>query len=277
MSQNLQRLVDLAKEPSSERRRELMREVTDIFLEDPGGYSDSENEAFGEVLAQVARDVETAMRAELATRLADVPEAPGNLINELARGEIEVAEPLLRQSKALSEEQLMSIVQGKGATHALAVSQRDDVSEDISEALVNTGDDKVLTALVQNDQARFNRTTLEKVVDRSEALPQIQERLVNRADLPPDLMNDMFFFVGKQLKERILERNSQLDPAMLEEALNASRARVSGSLGQKFSVEQRRAAAEVNAMARKKLLNERAMMEMVNNARADHFLLPLPN
>ena len=37
----LNQLIELAKEPSSERRRTLLREVTDIFVENPQGFSES--------------------------------------------------------------------------------------------------------------------------------------------------------------------------------------------------------------------------------------------
>ncbi len=272
ISNHLHHLVELAKEPSSERRRELMREVTDLFLDDPTGYSENENAYFGDILSQVAKDVETALQAELAERLADVPEAPGHLIRQLVDGEIEVADPLLKRSKALSEEDLLEIVRSKGSEHAMAVSQRDEVSEDLSEALVETGNNEVMVSLVENEGAKISRQTMEKVVDRSENIPALQKPLVNRADLPPDLMNDMFFQVSNALKEKILERNESIDPEMLEQALAASQARVTEAFEQKMSTEQRRASFFVDDLVRKKALTERVMVEFLNNKEREKFL-----
>ncbi len=268
---HLHRLVELAKEPSSERRRELMREVTDLFLQDPTSYSSSENKYFGDIIAQVARDVETAMRVELADRLADVPSAPGDLVRELASGEIEVANPLLKRSEALSEEDLLAIVQNKSPEHALAVSRRDSVSENLSDALVDTGNAKVMVSLVENKGARISRSTMEKVVDKSESIPALQSPLVARADLPPDMMNEMFFFVSKALKEQILERNNDLDEAELEKALAATQAQVTQSFEQQVTQASRAAAKVVENLHRLKQLNERKMMEFLSNKEMDKF------
>lgn len=84
----LQGLVELAKETSSDRRRELLREITDVFLEDPGSYNDVESQHFGEIMGKVAYDLERQVREELAAKLAAEAAAPPELIKRLAGDEI---------------------------------------------------------------------------------------------------------------------------------------------------------------------------------------------
>jgi len=269
---NLHRLVELAKEPSSERRRDLMREVTDLFLEDPEGYSPTENSQFGEILAQVAKDVETVIRAELADKLADVPSAPGNLMKDLANDDaMEVANPVLQRSESLSEDDLLDIVKSKGHDHAMAVSRREDVSENLSDALVETGNADVLVSLVENKSAQISRTTMEKVVDRSESIPALQSPLLERSDLPPEMMNEMFFFVSKAIKEQIIEKNGQLDESVIADLIAASQQQVVASLEQQTAQADRKAAKTVESLFRLKQLNERKLMEYLDNGQMDFF------
>ena len=74
-SSRLNRLVDLAKESSSDKRRELLREVTDVFLDSAHDCSDAEKSYFGEIISKVSTGMDVAVRKHLAARLADNPNA----------------------------------------------------------------------------------------------------------------------------------------------------------------------------------------------------------
>ena len=67
---NLRNLVDLAKEPSSDKRRELLRQVTDLFIDASDDYSARETEHFNHIMMGVARKMEMKVRSELSQRLA---------------------------------------------------------------------------------------------------------------------------------------------------------------------------------------------------------------
>src|ERR1700742_1391597 len=71
----LQDLIDLAKEPSSEKRRVLLREVTDLFFANPDRRG-GELTLFDDVLTALAAEMEEAVRVELAVRLAPTPSPP---------------------------------------------------------------------------------------------------------------------------------------------------------------------------------------------------------
>jgi len=111
---NLERLVDLATETSSERRRDLLREVTDLFLTAPDSYSDRENTYFGEIMGTIAFDLEQQIREELAQKLSSEANAPHDLIRKLAHDEIEVARPVLEQSPVLDESDLIELAEQIG-------------------------------------------------------------------------------------------------------------------------------------------------------------------
>jgi uncharacterized protein (DUF2336 family) len=223
-------LMQLAREPSSARRRELLREVTDMFFAAPlqqGG----EMALFDDVLTQLSGEMEAAVRAELAQQMADAPRPPRRLIASLASDEIGVAEPVLTRSRALTEDDLLRVARSRDQGHLRAISRRETVSEAVSDAIVHHGDDDTLSVLLKNQRAELSRAAHEAAVDRAAANPALHQAVVDRQSLPMDLLNEMYFVVEAQLRERILEKNAAVDPAVLEAALAAGRKQVAARDG----------------------------------------------
>lgn len=227
----LPELISLAREESSEKRRALLRELTEHFF-GASARSEAETEHYGVVLAHLADDMEEAVRAELAERFASEPQAPSRLIRRLAEDESDaVAAPVLAVSPVLDQADLMKAVRQGGQARLRAVSGRPTVSEDVSSVIVERGDDETLGALLRNEGARLSRASSEAAVDRARANPALHEAVVNRQALPADLLNEMYFVVEARLRQQILEQNARLDPALLENALEAGRARVAAADG----------------------------------------------
>lgn len=218
-------LVALAAEPSSEKRRLLLRELTEAFFGAPSRTA-TETELYGAVLADIAAKMELAVRAELAARFAPAADAPRGLITRLAHDQFQVAEPVLRDSPVLSDRDLIQVVNSRGQEHLRAVSARALVSEAVSDAIVQHGDDETLGHLLRNEGARLSRGAAESAVQRARANPELHAAAVERKGLPPDLLNEMYFVVEARLRQQILEQNARLDPALLESALAAGRERV---------------------------------------------------
>lgn len=271
----LQDLIALAKEPSSEKRRQLLRGVTDVFFADPDNHAGAELTLFDDVLSQLAGEMEEAVRVELAERLAPVADPPRKLIVSLAADRsIEVAGPILVESSALRDAELLAIAQGRGQTHLQAISRRQVVSEAVADAIVKRGDDRTLGVLLSNDGAELSRTAHETAVDRAAANPELHAPLVNRRSLPVDLLNEMYFVVEGKLRGRILERNAKIDPAALEAALAAGRNRVAakdGALPADYPVAEQ----EVRALLAKSALTPKALASMLRNRQATKFMVAL--
>ncbi|MDO8321766.1 MAG: DUF2336 domain-containing protein [Phenylobacterium sp.] len=217
-------LIELAQEPSSSRRRELLRGVTDLFFTTDEPRAPGELSLFDDVLTQLAGEMEEAVRVELAQRMSGVNPAPAGLIRSLARDpSIEVARPLLEGSTALTEDDLLSVARTRGQDHLRAISQRPVVSEAVSEAIVERGDDETLGTLLANQGAEMSRETHEMVVDRAAENPALHAAVVARKSMPADLLNEMYFVVEARLRDQILERNREIDPDELDAALAAGR------------------------------------------------------
>ena len=199
-----QKLLQLAEEPSSEKRRELLREITDIFLDRTESHSQAESDHLAHLLENLSATADVDARAELAGRIADVATAPSVLINQLARDEIVVAAPVLEQSPVLAQSELIEIIRSKGSAHQLSVARRAEVAEAVSSALVEVGHTDAVETLLKNAGARIDRPTMERVVHRSENETVLQAPLVDRSDMPVDLLQDMFWFSSGETRKKIV-------------------------------------------------------------------------
>jgi uncharacterized protein (DUF2336 family) len=222
-------LIALAHEPSSERRRELLRGVTDLFFT-TDSHGAAELGLFDHVMDDLAGEMEAAVRAELAARLSNASVLPSRLTRRLVRDDIEVAAPLLG-ARALSQAELIEVAAVAGQEHLRVISQRPDVSADLADTLVAKGDDAMLDVLLRNERASLSRQAHEAAIDRAVANPDLHEAVVNRAAVPPDLLNEMYFLVETRLRDSIMARNATMDPKALEAALSIGRNRMASRDG----------------------------------------------
>ena len=268
------KLIDLAQTRDSELRRELLREVTDLFFETAGRRSDRESALFDDVLKLVAAEMQDEVLAHLAERFADAEDAPTGLMQDLANHRFEVAAPVLRRSKALDEKTLLGIVNYQSQQHIRAVAERSNVSETVSDAIVRLGDDTALDTLIRNDGAQLSRDSMEAAVDRARCSTVLHAGVVARRDVPLDLLNEMYFVVESKLREQILERNSNVDAETLDHALEKARGRMKQSVGD-LSAEARRAMAFIQLKKNSGELSGRLLISLHREAKRLHFLYGL--
>ena len=268
------KLIDLAKTPDSHQRRELLREVTDLFFATSDTRSERESALFDDVMQLVAAEMQDEVLAELAERFANADDAPTGLMRDLANHSYEIAGPVLRNSKALDEQTLLHVVNYQSQNHIKAVAQREGVSEKISDAIVRFGDDTALDTLIRNDTAHISRTSMEAAVDRARKNERLHEGVVKRHDLPLDLLNEMYFVVETRLREQIMERNAKVDQATLDAALSKARDRMRTSAAD-MSAEAKNAMAFITSKKNSGELNARLLVSLYREAKQMHFLYGL--
>ncbi|WP_146751176.1 DUF2336 domain-containing protein, partial [Pseudomonas aeruginosa] len=137
----------------SEKRRELLRKVTDALSRKSRPPSDAEFANLDGVLSAAAREYSLQVRTEFARLVAASVTHFCQASEQFAMDEIEVAAPVLRHSLVLSDETLLRVVAEKSQQHLLAVTLRQVVSEKVSHLLVERGDDTVVTSLLKNERA----------------------------------------------------------------------------------------------------------------------------
>jgi uncharacterized protein (DUF2336 family) len=217
----MQNLLNLARDKSANGKSQLVQIVGDLFFEEERVLNERERTLMTEILRQLIQDVEISVRKALADRMAEESEAPSVLINILANDELEVAHNILLNSEILQDLELIEIIQHQTFEHQLTIAMRDKVSEAVSEALVETGNTKVIKTLIENDTAQISEDTIETLVNVSKTEEPLQEPLLNRPDLSPHLAKRMYWWVSAALRKHIVEQY-QIDPTELDQKIEST-------------------------------------------------------
>jgi uncharacterized protein (DUF2336 family) len=213
-----QRLFALARDKTAQGREALMATLRDLFFADGGTLTERERFLMGDILRNLINEVEVTVRRALAEQLADRPDAPREVILSLANDKIEVAYPILLQSRVLQDLELVEIVHHRTLEHHLAIAMREEVSAEVSDAIVAAGESDVIKALLENQGAQISQTTLEYLVEESKRVDSYQNPLLSRPELDRDLAQRMYWWVSAALREHILER-FDVAPGAFDDAL----------------------------------------------------------
>lgn len=214
-------LISLARDNSARARHALSERVCELCLADNEGkyqLSPEENQLAGEILIRLLREFEIDMRAQLAEKLAVSGIAPKQLIYALAMDEIIVAAPVIAQSPLLNEQDLIDVIKNKTRAHRLIVAGRPGISAAVSDALVFGREPDVISILINNATAEIALAAMAYMVEESRSRASLQEAIIARADLPPQLAQKMLAFVSAELRRHIL-LNFDVEPETIDRAL----------------------------------------------------------
>lgn len=224
-------LKDFAEESSSDKRRELLRRATDVFLAEGRPLTDEENHMLDGVVSAVSADLSAQVRVELARKIAVSPIPFSRTARTLALDHIDVARPILEQSKSLSESDLLHVIDNRSPDHMMAITQRRDIGEQVAHALATKGEDRVVASLLRNEHAKIGMETFAHVAQRAENSQALHAPFVRRQGVPLHLLNDLYLKVETDLRREILRQYEGVSEAELEAAFERSRTRLSKSYG----------------------------------------------
>ncbi|TBW38795.1 DUF2336 domain-containing protein [Siculibacillus lacustris] len=162
----------------------LTRSVAQLWGHAGALCSDDDRASFDRILVRITPEASVDTRLFLSDRLAAVVEPPRGILLVLARDVVEVARPVLENSPALTDADLVEIARSRGAAHMEVIAERRDLSIRVTDVLVLRGDDAVRRVVAGNGGARlsdkgFTRLGLQACNDHV-----VETRLVRRDDLP---------------------------------------------------------------------------------------------
>ncbi|TVR99618.1 MAG: DUF2336 domain-containing protein [Rhodospirillales bacterium] len=214
-------LLDLARSRSPEGRRAIAETISALFGEEDATLSERERTLMFDILHRIVADLEATVCETLSAKLADMPDAPRELIRFLANDRPEVAYPVLSRSRVLEDQDLIEVVRARAMEHQLAVARRYEVSEQVSAALAETRNENVIEALLRNTGAHISRRTMAFLVEESQRYDSYQKPLLHRRELEPALAKRMFLWVSAALRSHIIDRFG-LDDETVDSLLEAA-------------------------------------------------------
>lgn len=249
----LAELEDVVQHGSAEKRAETLRRITTLFLDGAAAFSDEHVGLFDDVIGYLIEEIEAKALAELARRLAPVPNAPERVVRTLAENDdITVAGPVLKQAR-LGDPELMQIAVSKSQAHLLALSERTNVSEALAEILVTRGDREVARSIATNQKAQLSENAFSTLVRRAEQDGVLAEKVGMRTDIPPRLFRQLLMQASDVVQKRLLATAKPDTQAEIRRVL----AKVTDEVGAKAAPRNYTAAlATVRALHREKKLTE---------------------
>jgi uncharacterized protein (DUF2336 family) len=195
---------------SSSRGIAILTSITDLFINGAPRFSEDQIGVFDDVMARLMVKIEAKARAKLAQRLAPIANAPCNVIHQLASDDdIEVARPVLTRSERLSEHTLVATANSKSQQHLFAITQRDALSEAVTDILVERGDRDVVHAVVKNRGARFSDAGFRALVTRSSGDDALASEVGMRRDIPRPHFLMLLEKASSAVRARLAAENPQ--------------------------------------------------------------------
>ena len=158
-------MMALARDHSESARIELAGRLADLFLTNGAQLSLREEELTNELIDQLLQTISPALRAQLVRRFADAAQMPRKIAVSLSCENIDVAGKILTNSPSLTSEDLVTIVETQSRDHACAIASREKINEAVADALVITGDARVMQLVAENLGAQLSRTAVNILTD----------------------------------------------------------------------------------------------------------------
>lgn len=220
-----------------------------------------------QVLEILAQDQVPQIRAIISDEIKHLTNVPKRLIKRLAEdAEITVAGPILEYSPLLTDEQILQIVtSGLRGGLLEAVARRKNISNRISQAVVDQEEDPAIAELLKNQTAKISDKLMEEIAIHAETRPDLHLPLVDRRSLSKSTLRRIATFVSAALVERMLSSN-KLEEGLAHEIRLAVRERIDAG-----DIETEKPKSAADAAAADKLfkagkLDEYAVLDAIDEA-----------
>lgn len=217
----------LLADESEDIRAELSRKIGRLA---PGLTTSERNRVREQalvILQALASDQADSVRTALAEEISRCADVPASVVRALAEDPVlSVCGPILEYSPLLSDADLQELIAASRMSGALsAIARRDGLSGDLSAAIVATGSESAVAALLGNSNAQIREDTLDTIIDGAPAIAAWHEPLVLRANLSIRAMRRIAGFVAADLVTRMVNVHG-LPEATGQELLCAVRLRL---------------------------------------------------
>ena len=268
----LPELEEVVQHGSAEKRAETLHRITSLFLDGAPSFNKEHVALFDDVIGCLIEEIEVKALAELARRLAPVPNAPAGVVVTLAKNDnIAVAGPVLKQAH-IGDPDLKYIAETKSQAHLLALSTRLGISETLSEVLVRRGDGEVARSVATNRKARFSENAFTTLVKRAERDGVLAEKVGLRTDIPPRLFRELLMQASDVVQKRLLAQAKPDTQAEIRRVL----AKVTDEVAAKAAPRNYTAAlAAVQALHKERKLTEADVAEYAKTGKYEETIAAL--
>ena len=199
-------LADFTADPGEALRSQVYQAVATLYRMQGSLLGKRERVLMRDILQRLAPDVDLSVRATMAKKTADHPRAPLDLILLLIDDHIDLARPLILNSRQLVDAELLKLLPEWDVARRTVCAQRFHIGETLTDFLARDDCEPILVALACNMTARIGAASFVRLVEKARALRSLQEPLVHRPDLPSELAAEMCGWVSEELGFQLVRR-----------------------------------------------------------------------
>lgn len=220
-------VAHLMSDSSPQTRARTTAKIATEF--DAATLSEAERRIAEDIFRALVKDTEVLVREALAAHLKSTPELPHDVALALARDVDSVALPVLKFSEVLTDDDLIEIVRGQEPAKQVAIAQRSGVSEAVSDALVNTGNEAAVAHLVGNEGAALSEDALDRVIEVYHESASVADSLARRPNLPPAISERVVAALAERLQSYLVAKHD-VSPDVASTLILQARERATATL-----------------------------------------------
>ncbi len=186
-----------------EARVEIASKVGRIMAHQSGKLDKSGALELARVLVD---DVSVSVREALSRELKTCSFLPEDLIDTLVNDIDQISLPFLITSQAVDDVFLEEIVRSCGSEAQEAIAQRNGISEALAYVISDVGSLPSVNKLAENARAEMSLRSFNRLIDRFPEDCSLMEKLVQRGDFPPDVVEKIIFKVSRQYGEYLTSK-----------------------------------------------------------------------
>jgi len=194
----------LAADPNPVTRARTMLRVAETYGASP--LSEIEREIALAIIDIILPEAEVNVRSALSKAVKNSPHLDPGLARRLAFDVLEVADPILSHSMALSDEDLVEVIEHCGIGHAQSIALRPSHSVVVSDALIGTEDETIVTRISANDNSAISVRGLHRILNRFGDSTIIVESVSARQALPNAIVERLTTLVTGRILEKLIGR-----------------------------------------------------------------------
>ncbi|MGD9982054.1 MAG: DUF2336 domain-containing protein [Hyphomonadaceae bacterium] len=198
--------LELTEPHAPRARTALIQRLCEIVSWPETRLPSYERQLAADILVGLLRQSGVELRQRCAQGLVRVHDAPKALLRYLARDEITVAQGLLENGAGFDDSDLIATIRGGVAWHWLAIAKRRNLSEPVTDALLQAGDTAAMEAVLRNGTARISTQGIDLLVAKSRQAPNLPPLLVSRPELKPTQALVLFWWAAYEARLQILRR-----------------------------------------------------------------------
>ena len=223
----------LARDTVAAVRQALAVKVASALPRGDTAMAATVDDVVAEILMILADDADDDVRIALAEAVKHLGSTPHGVVIRLAGDrEIRVAQPVLRHSPVLTEDDLLAVADGEPIPGVLdAIAGREALAPAVADLVARGDDVDAVTTLLSNPSAQIREDTLDHLLDHAPKHEAWHQPMVKRPSLPVSVVRRLSGFIAETLLE-VLRTRDDLQPEALEAVQQAALERSGRHLAQ---------------------------------------------